>query len=169
MPRAESAPAVARPTAARPNGTGATSRRLPPVPPPAHEDPGTPGPSSRGGISRILLLVAGASCTALAAVGAFLPVLPTTPFLILAAACFARSSPAFHAKLMESPVFGPYLRQWRADRTVPAEAKRKAYGLVLVTFGISIAVVDVAWLRILLAVLAVCLVIFLRKLPVTRS
>jgi hypothetical protein len=116
---------------------------------------------------RGLLMVLGILATGAAAVGAFLPVLPTTPFLLLAAACFARSSPAFHRRLLANRVFGPYVAQWQHDRTVPRDAKRKAYGLVVVAFTLSIALVEAAWLRASLAVLGVALIVFLAWLPTT--
>ena len=118
-------------------------------------------------LARACLLVLGLLLTALATVGAFLPVLPTTPFLLLAAACFARSSPPFHRRLLANRVFGPTIAQWQHDHTVPREAKRKAYGLVVVTFAISIAVVDATWLRGMLAGLGIGLIAFLAWLPTT--
>jgi uncharacterized membrane protein YbaN (DUF454 family) len=125
-------------------------------------------PALRGPM-RWLLLGLGGVFTFLAALGAFLPVLPTTPFLLLAAACFVRSSPSFHRRLLENRVFGPYLAQWNHDHTVPLEAKRKAYGLVVVSFTVSVGFVDALWLRILLTLLGVALLVFLRSLRVTEE
>ncbi len=119
------------------------------------------------GLARSCLLVLGLLFTALATVGAFLPVLPTTPFLLLAAACFVRSSPAFHRRLLANRVFGQYISRWQHDRTVPREAKLKAYGMVVVTFAVSIAVVDATWLRGMLAGLGIGLIVFLAWLPTT--
>jgi len=127
---------------------------------------GEPPPTS--GLVRWTLLVLGTLLTALALVGAFLPVLPTTPFLLLAAACFVRSSPTLHRRLLANRVFGPYLRQWQHDHTVPRDAKRKAYGLVVVTFALSIWLVDRIWLRWTLAGLGLALLAFLAWLPTTR-
>jgi hypothetical protein len=121
----------------------------------------------KAGPARWFLLALGFLSTALGAVGAFLPILPTTPFLLLAAACFARSSPAFRRRLLANRIFGAYLSQWQHDRTIPREAKRKAWGLVLVTFPISIALVDATWLRWLLAVVGVALLAVLAWLPTT--
>ncbi len=118
-------------------------------------------------LARWCLLVLGVVFAVLGTVGAFLPVLPTTPFLLLAAACFARSSPALHRRLIANRVFGPYIAQWQRDRTIPREAKRKACGLVVVTFAISIALVDATWLRGTLGALAVALIGFLAWLPTT--
>lgn len=115
------------------------------------------------------MFVLGLTFTALGTVGAALPLIPTTPFLLLAAACFARSSPRWHARLLESRIFGPYLRQWQHDHTVPRGAKLRAYALVLLTFGISISFTDKPGVRIFLIVLGVALLGFLAWLPVTRA
>ncbi len=128
-----------------------------------------PEDTAKTGLTRWCLLVLGLLFTALGAVGAFLPVLPTTPFLLLAAACFVRSSPAFHRRLLANRVFGPYIAQWQHDRTVPREAKLKAYGMVVVTFAVSIAVVDATWLRGMLAGLGIGLIVFLAWLPKTTG
>ena len=116
---------------------------------------------------RLFLLGSGVLFTALAAAGALLPVLPTTPFLLVAAACFARSSPALHRRLLANRTFGPFIAQWQRDRTVPRQAKRRAYGLVVVAFAVSIAVVDATWLRVLLGSLGIALIVFLARLPTT--
>ncbi|RKY16525.1 MAG: hypothetical protein DRQ55_17835 [Planctomycetota bacterium] len=116
-------------------------------------------------MARCCLLVLGLLFTALGMAGVFLPVLPTTPFLLLALACFGRSSPAFHRRLLANRLFGPYLTQWDHDRTVPREAKRKAYGLLVVTFALSISLVDATWLRGTLAGVCVALIGLLAWLP----
>ena len=121
----------------------------------------------RSGPVRWVLIAVGSLFTALATLGALLPVLPTTPFLLLAAACFARSSPAFHRRLLANRQFGPYIAQWQRDHTVPRDAKFKAYALVVVTFAVSIALVDATWLRVTLAGLALALLAFLACLPTT--
>jgi len=100
--------------------------------------------------------------------GVPLPGLPTTPFLILAAACFARSSPRFHRALLQNRVLGPYLQQWQKDHSIPRMAKRRAYVVIAITFAISIYFVPLAWMRILLAAVGASLCIFLHKLRTTR-
>jgi len=114
------------------------------------------------------LLAAGWICTGLAIAGVVLPLVPTTPFLLLAAACFVRSSPRFHRWLLTNRFFGPPLEQWRRERTVPRSAKRKAYLVVILSFGCSIALVDVTWLRAALLVLGSGLIVFIARLPTTH-
>lgn len=75
---------------------------------------------------RHIYLVLGIGCVALGFIGAFLPVLPTTPFLILAAACFARSSPRLEGWLLSHRHFGPTLRAWRERGAIPRKAKLMA-------------------------------------------
>jgi uncharacterized membrane protein YbaN (DUF454 family) len=72
---------------------------------------------------RGVYLAVGLLFVALGFVGAFLPVLPTTPFLILAAGCFARSSRRLESWLLDHPRFGPTLRDWRERGAIPRKAK----------------------------------------------
>jgi uncharacterized protein len=116
---------------------------------------------------RWLLAVFGSLFTVLAVLGAFLPVLPTTPFLLVAGACFARSSPRFHNKLKRMPIFGAYLDQWDRDHSIPVSAKRKAYALIVIAFSFSIWAVETTAMRVVLAAVGVTLLVLLTKLPTT--
>lgn len=83
-------------------------------------------------MKRPAYFAAGSLLVAVGFVGAFLPLLPTTPFLILAAACFARSSPRLENWLLNHRQFGPVLRAWRERGAIPVKAKRLACaGMVL--------------------------------------
>jgi len=72
----------------------------------------------------------GFACVAVGAVGVVLPGLPTTPFLILAAACFVRSSQALYDRLLAHPRFGPLVRDFREGRGIPARVKLFALALM---------------------------------------
>nr|WP_082449447.1 YbaN family protein [Sphingomonas sp. Leaf231] len=85
-------------------------------------------------------LALGFLCVALGIIGALLPLMPTTIFLILAAGCFARSSPRLEGWLLDHPRFGPGLRAWRRDRAISRRAKGMActgmavgYAIFLIT------------------------------------
>ncbi|WP_251865742.1 YbaN family protein [Achromobacter sp. Marseille-Q4962] len=72
---------------------------------------------------RAFWLVLGCVMVALGVIGAFLPVMPTTIFLILAVACFSRSSPRLERWLLESPTYGPALRAWREQGAISRKGK----------------------------------------------
>ena len=79
---------------------------------------------------RLLWLAAGALSLVAGVVGIFLPLLPTTPFLLLAAFCFSRGSTRCERWLVEHPRFGPMVRQWRAQRVIPLRAKQLAWTMM---------------------------------------
>ncbi len=82
------------------------------------------GPASR--VIRTGWLLLGFLCVGLGLIGAFVPLLPTTIFIILGAGCFARSSPRLEGWLLDHPRFGPTLRAWRAEGAIPRTGKRAA-------------------------------------------
>jgi uncharacterized membrane protein YbaN (DUF454 family) len=90
--------------------------------------------TSTSRMMRGIFLVLGICFVALGFIGAFLPVLPTTPFLILAAACFARSSPRLENWLLQHPRFGSLLRGWRERGAIPVKAKLMALGGMAIGF-----------------------------------
>ena len=87
-----------------------------------------------------LLILLGWFFLALGAIGAVLPILPTTPFLIVALALFSKSSPRFHQMLLNNRWFGPTLRQWEETRTLSRKTKYKVYTLIIAVFSVSIAI-----------------------------
>jgi len=93
-------------------------------------------------IKKYLLILFGFLFVALGLIGALLPILPTTPFLLLALACFANSSPRFHQMLLHNRWFGNALQQWESDRSITRGSKVKAMIMIVVTFTVSIAILD---------------------------
>lgn len=87
---------------------------------------------------RSLWTAAGIISFAIGAIGAVLPLLPTVPFMLLAAFCFARGSERFHIWLIDHPRFGPAIRNWQAHGAISRRAKRAATIAIGVTFLISV-------------------------------
>jgi uncharacterized protein len=114
---------------------------------------------------RILWMGLGATSLALGALGVVLPLLPTVPFLLLAAFCFARSSERVHDWLISHPVFGPPIHDWRANGAIGRRAKRLATLSIGAAFGISVALgVPAPVLGLQAAVLA-CVLLFIWTRP----
>ncbi len=105
---------------------------------------------------RPLLIASGTVCVGLGTLGIFLPLLPTTPFLLLAAACYIRSSDKFYRRLITNRWFGRYIRNYREGRGVSPLMKVMAISLLWITIGYSaFLVVDILAVRILLILIAV--------------
>jgi uncharacterized protein len=86
-------------------------------------------------VKRPLYLTGGIVSTVLGVIGIALPIMPTVPFLILAAFCFARSDPALEARILNHPVYGPPIRTWREKGAVSRRGK------VAATFAFSASII----------------------------
>ncbi len=105
---------------------------------------------------RYLYIVAGTLSLILGVVGIFIPLLPTTPFLLLAAALYFKSSPRLYDWLLRNRYLGVYIRNFREYKAIPLRAKIVSTALLWATIGYCVlAVVDALWLRLLLAAIAV--------------
>lgn len=89
-------------------------------------------------LKRRLLIITGTICVAIGVIGIFIPILPTTPFLLLAAACYLRSSQKFYNWLMNNRLFGIYIRNYTEGRGIPIKVKVFTIVLLWATIGISI-------------------------------
>jgi len=87
---------------------------------------------------RKLLIAAGTLSTGLGIIGIFVPILPTTPFLLLAAACYMRSSERFYQWLIKNRIFGSYVRNYIEGRGMPVKLKIFIIFLLWLTIGLSI-------------------------------
>lgn len=107
------------------------------------------GPEHRSLAARWLFLALGLAFTGIGFLGAFLPILPTVPFLILAAACFARSSLRLEGWLLSHPRFGPFLVDWRERGAIPMRAKWMSLGGTLAGFVLFYAFSPAGWPMVL--------------------
>ena len=119
-------------------------------------------------VVRAVLVVVGTAALILGVIGIFLPVLPTTPFLLVAAACYARASKRLYEWLLGQPSLGPIVAEWRRSRSLPAGVKMRALAIVAITFGVSIVLIDGVMLRIGLVVIGVVLAAFLYRIPTAQ-
>lgn len=115
---------------------------------------------------RALLVAAGFACVVLGVLGIFLPVLPTVPFLLLAAACFTRSSEKFYAWLIDHAHLGPIVRPYLDGAGLKRSTKFKAISLIWVSIAISIYLLGGrTWVQATLFVIACCISLYLANLP----
>ena len=118
---------------------------------------------------KIAYNLVGCLALALGVLGIFLPLLPTTPFLLLASWCFARGSSRLHHWLLSHRVFGDYLRNFEAGRGIPLRAKIVATVLLWSSLLMAMARFDSALVPALLALTGACVSIYLwRFLPTLR-
>lgn len=94
---------------------------------------------------RSLYLASGIAACVAGFIGLFLPLLPTVPFMLLAAFCFSRSSPALEQWVVEHPRFGPPVRAWRAKRAIPRRAKWLATAMIGVNAVLAVWLLEGPW------------------------
>lgn len=126
-------------------------------------------PRQARGVLRAVLLVAGWFTLALGAIGVLLPILPTAPFLLLALACFTRSSETMTRRLYTLPVVGRYLRDWQEGGITPAMKWSAIGALWLAAFATLATVAKTVLLKALVVVVALLTTLHLLLLPVRRA
>lgn len=119
--------------------------------------------TSRHRLVRYLLVAVGWASVGLGVIGIFLPVLPTTPFLLLAAACFARSSPRFYNWLVNHKRLGPWIRDYLAGNGIPLKGKVYAIGLMWASISLSCYLVPLPWARGFMLASAVLVTIYILR------
>ncbi len=132
---------------------------------PASQDLSATIPVSASGTRRWALLLCGTLSLGLGLLGIFVPLLPTTCFLLLAAWCYARSSQRLYDRLMNARLIGPYLRRYRDSRVIPPRVKIAALVMMWITIGYAVLTYPSVWVRLTLFAIAVGVTIHLEKLP----
>jgi len=122
------------------------------------------------GIKQKLMIVLGWFFVILGIIGAVLPIMPTTVFLIIALGIFSKSSPRFHKMLLNNRWFGKDLRQWEETKTISKQSKKKASIIILLSFAASIAILyNRIGLQIMLVVIMLILLAIIWKLKESTS
>ena len=117
---------------------------------------------------KIFLNAVGILAVVLGIVGIFLPLLPTTPFILLAAACFARGSERLHARLLANRWCGKLLRDYEQGKGIPARAKVLAMLMMWSSLAFVMWRHEVLWLRIALFGVGAGVSWYLLRLPTAR-
>ena len=86
---------------------------------------------------RIVWIIGGVLATGLGLIGIVLPIMPTVPFMLVAAFCFGRSSPRLHAYMLDHPVYGPHIRDWNESGAIRRNAKWLATASMLGSLALS--------------------------------
>jgi len=118
---------------------------------------------------KILFITLGTFFVGIAIVGIVIPILPTTPFLLLSAALYARSSKRFYDWLLNNRLFGKYIKNYREGKGIPVYLKIMVITLLWITIGVSIVFAVELWVvRILLVVIALGVSIHILKIRTSR-
>ncbi|MGI6408695.1 MAG: YbaN family protein [Thiopseudomonas sp.] len=102
----------------------------------------------------------------LGVLGIFLPLLPTTPFMLLAAGCFARSSERFYCWITSHPKYGPMIADYLAGKGLPMRAKYLAVSLLWLSILFGVYWVGFVWAKLAMLLTAVAVTAYLWRLPV---
>lgn len=115
-------------------------------------------------LKRTIFLLLGSLFFIVGIVGVLIPILPTTPFMILSAACFAESSPRFHKMLLNNRWFGDDLRRWELNKTMKRETKKRATWVIVISFTLSISLLwgNILWQFLLLGIAIILLFLLWR-------
>jgi len=117
-------------------------------------------------VVRAILITVGTLFVILGAIGILIPLLPTTPFLLVAAACYARGSARFYHRIMNHRIVGPYLRAWRDEHRIPRKAKLIALVMITLTVGYAIAfIIPILAVKITLALIAIAVMVYIARHP----
>jgi len=118
---------------------------------------------------KALLVAAGSLCIVLAVLGVFLPLLPTTPFLLLASACYVRSSERLHGWLMGNRLLGGYIRNFKERRGIPLRAKFVTVALLWLPLLYSVYRLDILWLELGLVLMGLVWSVLIFRMKTLRD
>lgn len=106
-------------------------------------------------LSRTTYLALGFLCVVLGVIGAFVPVMPSTIFFILAVGAFGKSDPVLEAKLLNHPRLGPTLRDWKESKSIRLRTKWIATSMIIPVFALSILAIERQWAQVVVGLTGV--------------
>lgn len=119
-------------------------------------------------LTRIILNVVGSIAVLLAILGVFLPLLPTTPFLLLASACYFRGSPRMYRWLVSNRILGTYILNFQSGRGIPLRGKIVSLLLIWASLSFSIYTVKIVVVQLILAAIGVAVSLFILRMKTLR-
>jgi uncharacterized protein len=130
----------------------------------------TEGKRRPSSLKKAIFIVAGTISLGLGAVGVFLPILPTTPFLLLSAACYYKGSERMHRWLLSNKLFGSYIRNYREGKGISPKGKILTVFLLWATICYSIFfLVNILMFQIILSAIAIAVTVHVTTLPTFRK
>jgi len=114
---------------------------------------------------KALLIFVGWLSVVLGVIGIFLPIMPTTPFLLLAAACFVRTSPKFYQWLVGHPRLGKYIVYYLEGKGIPLKAKIYTIALIAISMSVTSYIVPVTAVKVLLPLIGVLVALYIVRQP----
>jgi uncharacterized protein len=122
-------------------------------------------------IVKALLIVAGTISLGLGAIGLFLPILPTTPFLLLSAACYLRSSKRMHKWLLGNRWFGEYIKNYQEGKGIPLKTKLIAISVLwaAILYSALFVIDEIVLAQVALLIVALGVSVHLVRLPTLRK
>ena len=116
-------------------------------------------------VMKTIYLLAGIISLLLGLIGAFLPILPTVPFILLAAFCFARAYPPLYHWLRDRSIFAESLQDWERERAISRSSKRKALTMIVLSFALALYFASSMWLKLLLMMIGISVATFIATRP----
>lgn len=120
-------------------------------------------------LRNIFLISVGWISIVVGVIGIVLPLLPTTPFILLAAACFAKSSPRFHHWLVTHKFFGPIIENFKSGQGIPKNTKLKIIVFIWLALGISMFALQNIWVIVVLSFLGLFGTIHILRMPTLQE
>jgi uncharacterized membrane protein YbaN (DUF454 family) len=135
------------------------------------QPPVSPSKIKKQKVVRVLLIVAGTISLALGTIGLVLPILPTTPFLLISAACYMRSSERLHSWLINNRWFGEYIRNYQSGKGIPMKTKIIALSFLwlAILYSTLFIVDEIIFAQIALLIVAAGVSLHLIRLPTFKK
>ncbi len=118
---------------------------------------------------RVMLIALGWVSIIVGVIGIFVPLVPTTPLILLAAACFARSSTRFHNWLIAHPYFGNIIKKYQSGLGIERKIRNRAIVIMWMGMTISMLIVFKIWSTVMLTAIGIGVTIYLMRLPVYQD